>query len=443
MGARWLVAGAYQRAGDLLRITARLVDVESGELRHSAKIDTPAGDLFRAQDAIVDALVPALGGRLAPARRSAVAEVGGLLELGDVAPRTESNSGGQTRPRGGYAPLPPPRLVVGRTGQAPLIDGILEDSVWETAAHVTRFIQIAPIEGAPGTEPTEVWLSYDSDHLYVALYAHYRDPGIIFANRADRDDIRGDDRMSVLFDPFLDQQRAYQFEVNGYGVQADSIVNADGSTGGSSSRSPRPRSGGSGGGGSRGGGSGLGDSGQFGIRGDDSWDALFETRGRLVEDGWTAEMAIPFKSLRYPATDADDRHRWGLQITRVIRGKSEAQSWSPVSRGVAGQLTQFGRIEGLEGLSRSRNLEILPEVTGVRFGLLDTDTGAYSERDPDGDVGLSVKYGITPNLTADVTYNPDFSQIESDRPQIATNQRFALFFPEQRPFFLEGQEISS
>ena len=248
--------------------------------------------------------------------------------------------------------------------------------------------------------------------------------------------------MAVLFDTFLDQQRAYQFEVNGYGVQGDSLVNADGTRGSSRGRSmssTRSRRGSSG---SRRSSSGLSNSGQFGIRGDDSWNALFKTAGRIVEDGWTAEMSIPFKSLRYPATPATaNGHRWGFQITRTIRAKSEAQAWSPISRGVAGQLTQFGVIEGMSDLSQSRNLEFLPEVTGVQIGSLDPETGDYAEGDPDGEIGIGVKYGITPNLTADFTYNPDFSQIESDRPQIATNQRFALFFPEQRPFFLEGQEI--
>ena len=182
-------------------------------------------------------------------------------------------------------------------------------------------------------------------------------------------------------------------------------------------------------------------SGAFGIFGDDSWNALFETGGVVVSDGWTAEMAIPFKSLRYPARPDGAPHRWGFQITRIIRGKSEAQSWAPISRAVAGQLTQFGILEGLSDLSRSRNIEILPELTGVQFGSLDTGTGSYDERDPDGELGFGVKYGITPNLTADFTYNPDFSQIESDRPQVEVNQRFALFYPEQRPFFLEGQDI--
>ena len=479
LGARWLVAGGYQRVGDLLRITARVVDVITGEVRRSTRIDGSLADLFDAQDRIVAALADALVPDLAPAadvagRRprsdSAVpgrsgTGVTGFLDLGeetaDAVPGNGNGDGngngsgagpratGMPDPRrgrgGGFAaaPIARRRVTIGPAAQPPNLDGRLDDAVWETATHIDEFVQIAPVEGAPGTEETEVWMAYDRDHLYFAFHVHYTDPGIIRANRADRDEIGGDDRMSVLFDPFLDQQRAYQFSVNAYGVQSDELVNADGSRGASRSRSPMSRSDGGSRGGrsSGGGGSGLSNSGQFGVRGDRSWNALYETRGRMVEDGWTAEMAIPFKSLRYPALAGDGGRRWGFQITRVIRGKSEAQSWSPISRGVAGQLTQFGVLEGLSDLSQSRNLEILPELTGARLGALDTSNGAFDNEDPFGDLGVSVKYGITPNLTADMAYNPDFSQIESDQPQIETNQRFALFYPEQRPFFLEGQEI--
>ena len=510
LGARWLVAGGYQRVGDLLRITARLVDVTTGEVRRSTRVDGPLEELFDAQDRIVAALMDGLAADRRPAADVAVAGsfsesatgrvesgsrpaalgnpvrhaagvgsigarrlppqgspaggtgVTGMLDLAeetdDAVPGNGNGNGdgsggapvatGMPDPRrgrgGGFAaaPIARKRVTIGRAAQPPNLDGRLDDAVWETATYVDDFVQIAPVEGAPGTEETEVWMAYDRDNLYFAFHVHYTDPGMIRANRADRDEIGGDDRMSVLFDPFLDQQRAYQLSVNGYGVQSDELVNADGSRGASRSRSPQSRSsGGSRGGRSSGGGSGLSNSGQFGIRGDRSWDALYETRGRMVEDGWTAEMAIPFKSLRYPALAGEGGRRWGFQITRVIRGKSEAQSWSPVSRGVAGQLTQFGVLEGLADLSQSRNLEILPELTGARLGALDTSSGGFDSQDPFGDLGVSVKYGITPNLTADMTYNPDFSQIESDQPQIETNQRFALFYPEQRPFFLEGQEI--
>ena len=471
-GVTWLVDGTLQRLEDRLRITTRVVEVATGATAFGARVDGTFGDLFDIQDEVGAALaarlsaepedrtalpagsalpagiVPAVTelqpernrpGPSAPAGPAVTGALafGGPAAGGDALPQRRPPRGG-----GGFTPTPRerPTAVIGRTSAPPQIDGRLDDSIWETATHITDFIQIAPVEGAPGTEETEVWMAYDNDHLYFAFYAHYTRPEVMRINRADREEIRGDDRMAVLFDPFLDQQRAYQFEVNGYGVQGDSLVNADGSTGFSRSSGSSSAARGSGGSRPRGG-SGMSMSGQFGIRGDQSWNALFDTGGQVVADGWTAEMRIPFKSLRYPSRAAGQGHRWGFQITRVIRDKSEAQSWSPISRGVAGQLTQFGVLEGLSDMSRSRNLEFLPELTGFRLGSLDTDTGAFDPGDPGGEPGLGIKYGLTPNLTADVTFNPDFSQIESDRPQIETNQRFQLFYPEQRPFFLEGQEI--
>ena len=444
-GVTWLVDGTLQRVADQLRITTRVVDVASGGVGFSTRVDGALSDLFDLQDEIAAALATRLSTAAGESEARPERNVTGALTFGGAggggaAPRrdtTRNAPGG-----GGFAPTRQdrPMVTVGRTTTPPQIDGRLDDAVWETATHITDFIQIAPVEGAPGSEATEVWIAYDGDYLYFAFYAHYARPEIMRVNRADREEIRGDDRMSVLFDPFLDQQRAYQLEVNGYGVQGDSLVNADGSTGFSrSSASSSVTRGNSGS--RRRGGSGMTLSGQFGIRGDQSWNALFDTGGQIVADGWTAEMRIPFKSLRYPSRAPGQEHRWGFQITRIIRDKSEAQTWAPISRGVAGQLTQFGVLTGMSDLSRSRNLEFLPELTGLRFGALDTETGAFATGDPLGDLGVGVKYGLTPNLTADITFNPDFSQIESDRPQIETNQRFDLFYPEQRPFFLEGQEI--
>ena len=484
-GVMWLVDGTLQRMGDRLRVTTRLVRVATGAIDFATRVDGAFADLFDVQDEVSAALVAELSAgaefpptptaRTEPApfvapdrsdprrERNAVAPGRRAPDPTEPEPRPEQPVTGalafeeptaasqasppRRRPNapggGGFAPTrrDRPTAAIGRTATPPRIDGRLDDSVWETATHITDFIQIAPVEGAPGTEETEVWIAYDSDYLYLAFHAHYSEPGTMRVNRADREEIRGDDRMSVLFDPFLDQQRAYQFEVNGYGVQGDSLVNADGSTGFSRSSASSSVLRGGGGGSRRRSGSGMSRSGQFGIRGDRSWNALFDTAGQIVADGWTAEMRIPFKSLRYPSRAQGQEHRWGFQITRIIRDKSEAQSWAPISRGVAGQLTQFGLLTGMSDLSRSRNLEFLPELTGLGFGSLDTESGAFSTDDPVGDLGIGVKYGLTPNLTADITYNPDFSQIESDRPQIETNQRFELFYPEQRPFFLEGQEI--
>ena len=333
-----------------------------------------------------------------------------------------------------------------RTTTAPRIDGTLDDPVWERATRIADFVQQRPLDGAPATEDTEVYIAYDNDNLYFGVHAHYSDPGLIRANRADRDQTFIDDTVALYFDPFLDQQRAYVFSVNGYGVQGDSLLES------SAERMPGGGGGGGGGGGRPGGGGRSPGSGRGGMSaalaaslgapptGDLSWDALFESGARLVDDGWTAEMAIPFKSLRYPERRPGEPHRWGFQIVRTIFGKDEADVWSPVSRGVAGFLTQMGVLDGLTNLSTSRNLEILPTVTAIRIGSLDAATGGFDEAThPEG--AVNVKYGVTPNLTADFTYNPDFSQIESDTPQIEVNQRFPLFYPELRPFFLEGQEV--
>ena len=305
----------------------------------------------------------------------------------------------------------------------PNVDGRLDDEAWAAAVHITEFVQLSPLDGAPGTEATDVYIAYDSANIYLAFHAHYTNPSIMRASRTDRDQARGDDAVTIYFDPFLDQQRAYVFTVNAFGVQTDAILSSRG------------------GGGGFGGGGGRGPSGYFGPpRGDASWDTLFTSAGRVVRDGFTAEMAIPFKSLRYPQRGGTTPHRWGFQIARRIRGKNETVVWSPVSREVAGFLPQMGVLDGMTGLSTSRNIEILPTFTAVQFGSLDAAGRFENDRaQPEG--GVNFKYGVTSNLTADVAFNPDFSQIESDRPQIEVNQRFALFYPELRPFFLEGAEI--
>ena len=294
-----------------------------------------------------------------------------------------------------------------RVQTPPTIDGRLDDQAWRGAAHITTFVQRRPLDGAPASETTDVYLAYDADQLYVGVVAHYSDPSLVRANRVDRDQIWNDDRVSVLLDPFLDQQRAYRFAVNGYGVQGDALVS------GGSSPTAGP--------------------------GDTSWNVLFASAGSLSADGWTVEFAIPFKSIRYPARGAGEAHRWGLQIDRDIQGKNENVVWAPISRDVMSDLGQMGTLDGMTDLSMNHNLEALPTVTAVRTDTLNAAGGFQS--DGINEAGLNVKYGITSNLTFDLTYNPDFSQIESDRQQIEVNQRFPILYPELRPFFLEGQEI--
>ena len=315
-----------------------------------------------------------------------------------------------------------------RTDVRPNIDGRIDDEVWRTAAAITDFVQQTPLDGAPATEATEVRVAYDSQNIYFAFHVHYADAGIMRANRVDRDQANEDDLVTVYLDTFLDQQQAFVFDVNGYGVQGDGIIDTGGGRGGGRGR--------------RGGGGGGGRGGPQAIPGPDrSWDALFDSAGQIVVDGFTAEMAIPFKSLRYPQLGGATPHRWGFQVVRTTKGSNnELDVWSPMSRDVTGFMTQMGVLEGMTNLSTSRNLEFLPTFTGIQFGALDSTSGGFPE-DFNGEGGLDVKYGITSNLTANFTFNPDFSQIESDIAQIDVNQRFPLFFPELRPFFLEGQEV--
>ncbi len=466
-GVSWLVAGGFQRVDEQLRIVARVIDVETGAAREIATIDGRADDPFALQDRIVtevadglvrlvrpapamprpDAGVPAAartrpnaGGRLTavrPAPASAVRPFGADRSTGAApgSPPAGPRPRGPAAPAGsggggaGFAPVPPAgdagvltgRVTVRprRTPTPPTVDGLLDDAVWGNAARITRFVQREPQDGAPATEDTDIYMAYDDANLYLAFHAKYENPDMMRANRVDRDRAGfGDDTISVYFDTFLDQQRAYVFSVNGYGVQGDSIV------------------------GGRGGGGGFGGGGRGGVpRGDRSWDALFTTGGQLVTDGFTAEMAIPFKSLRYPARAGNVPHTWGFQVVRQIRGKDETLVWSPVSRDIAGFLPQMGVLDGMTGLSTSRNLEMQPTFTAFRYGSFDETAGRVVDGEPRPEVGANFKYAVTPNLISDFTLNPDFSQIESDRPQVEVNQRFALFYPEMRPFFLEGAEI--
>ena len=493
----WLVTGGFQRLGRQLRVTARIASAQTGVVLRTVTIDGTLDELFALQDRVVAALRERFaelnGGGAAALAPAAVTETEALPDAEDAAPpdpnRSPRRRGGafgaapapggavsppeplvpsESRSRVGEPPPPPavlpvpaaltepeivaagtlpgvialeddgPRFGVAsgagilngrpsvrppRTSTPPTIDGRLDDAAWTDAVHISELVQLAPRAGEAATEDSDVYIAYDSANLYIGFYAHFSDTSMLRANRKDRDVRTGDDVFWVYFDPFLDQQRAYSFGVNAYGVQMDTIVSSRGG-------------GGFGGGGGRGGGG-------PGLRlpfGDPSWDTLFNSAGRIVADGFTAEIAIPFKSLRYPQRNGNAPHRWGFQIARRIRAGNETVVWAPVAREVSGFLTQMGVLQGMTGLSTSRNIEILPTFTAVQFGRID-DAGSFANDDAQPEGGVNFKYGVTSNLTADVTFNPDFSQIESDRPQIEVNQRFNLFYPELRPFFLEGAEI--
>jgi len=287
---------------------------------------------------------------------------------------------------------------------SPKIDGKLESQVWEQGVVIDGFTQYEPLEGSESSEKTVVYIGYDSKNLYIAVKAYDSNPNAIRACLTKRDSVYGDDVITVYLDTFNDKKRAFVFQVNPCGVQVDGIYTET-----------RRRGRGRGGGG-----------GFFGF--DRNYDTFFLSDASIDDEGYTVEMAIPFKSLRFPNTPTQV---WGLQIMRNIRRKNEEIYWRPRSRDVNGFLIQAGTLEVHGKIEKGKNLEIMPVLTGLKA--LDSKV--------DGEPGINLKYGITSDLTADVTINPDFSQIEADMPQIDVNQRYALYYPEKRPFFLEGKDF--
>ncbi len=314
--------------------------------------------------------------------------------------------------------LPPEKALpvrIPRFEKPPVIDGRLDDEVWKHAAVFKDFFQIQPGDNLPPSKPTEVLLGYDSKTLYVGFHA-FDDPGRVRATVAKRDDIFDDDYVGLFFDTFNDRRKAYEMNFNPLGVQADGLMDADGNE-------------------------------------DFTVDIVMESKGILTGDGYTVEVAIPFKSLRY---EAGKGKLWGAHFYRRIkRFNNELDMWMPISRDNSSWLGQEGHITGLEGISTERTLELIPNITFSETGkrvrtiplaVVNThsgirDPGRFVNPPADYEVGLTGKLGITPTVTLDFTINPDFAQIEADQTVITVNQRFPIFFPEKRPFFLEGKEI--
>ena len=310
------------------------------------------------------------------------------------------------------------------------IDGRLDDAAWEGAALLSNFSQYDPVESIPAVQPTEALVLVSDDAIYLGVRAYDSDPGGVRASLSERDSWgRADDYIRVVLDTFNDRRRAYNFMVNAYGVQQDGIWVEGGQGGGGGGRGGR--GGGGGGGGRRGGGFGPPPV-------DYNPDFIWESDGRLDDQGYTVEMRIPFKSIRFQNVPVQS---WGINIMRRVQRTGYQQSWAPLTRDRANQLEQSGTLDDLRDLDPGLFLEMNPVVTGKRLGAYDSDADAFQRDDPVGDFGFYTTYGLTSNLTLDGTYNPDFSQVEADAGQIAVNERFALFFPEKRPFFLEGMDI--
>jgi hypothetical protein len=303
-------------------------------------------------------------------------------------------------------------LRIARFDKAPVIDGKLDEDVWKQATMMKDFHQYRPSDIGPASARTEAWMGYDARFIYFAFHC-YDDPSKVRATVAKRDHVLDDDVMGVYLDTFNDQRRGYVMFFNPLGVQQDGLFTE-----------------------------GQGE--------DFSVDIVMDSKGTMTADGYTIEVAIPFKSLRY---EAGKDKLWGLQVMRQIKHvNGELDTWTHVSRNDSSWLGQAGKFTGLDGVSTERTLEIIPSLTlsetGKRKRTLSdaalsnnrslTDPGRFVNEPIKFDPGLTAKFGITPTVTLDLAINPDFAQVEADQTVVTANQRFPIFFEEKRPFFLEG-----
>ena len=300
----------------------------------------------------------------------------------------------------------------------PKLDGRVDEPIWARVEPYANFTQQDPHEGAPATERTEVRVLLDRTMLYIGIIAFDSDPAGVLVTQSKRDaDLNETDSVQVLLDTFNDNQNGYVFGTNPVGIEYDGQVQAEGQTGGFSVPSLSAGTGGS----QRGGISGF----------NPNWDGDWTVRAQITERGWEAEMAIPLKTLRYIP---GDNQTWGFNVLRNIRRKNEQVYLAPIPRGY--NLHRVSLAASLTGLNlpRRRDLKVTPFATASvnEDKLLPSD-----QVNPDAAVGLDVKWGVKPNLTADLTVNTDFAQVEADEQQINLT-RFPLFFPEKRPFFLEN-----
>ena len=293
------------------------------------------------------------------------------------------------------------------------IDGVLDEPVWNRAAMLTGFSQYRPVDGRPAEDSTAVLVWYAPDAIYFGIRAFERHGAVVQATLADRDNIDSDDNVAILLDTYLDHRRATMFAVNPLGVQQDGVWSdgvAAGAAGGPSA------------------------GGRFDATIDLNPDYVYESRGRVTDRGYEVEVQIPFKSLRYQSADPQD---WGIQIVRAVQHSGYEETWTPAVRASASFLIQAGRLVGLTALRRGLVLDLTPEFTTKVDGA--PTTPGYDYRGTP-EVAGNVRWGVTQNLGATATAHPDFSQVEADIGQVTLNQRFALFYPEKRPFFLEGLE---
>ncbi|MEO7369164.1 MAG: DUF5916 domain-containing protein [Gemmatimonadaceae bacterium] len=311
-------------------------------------------------------------------------------------------------------------VAIPRIDTVATIDGHLDEPVWSRAARLTGFSQYQPVDGRPAEEPTEVRVWYGADAIYFGIKATEIHGDVVRATHANRDDIASEDHVQILLDTDNGSQIAFLFGVNALGVQQDGTRSSQfaGGAGGASAT-----------------GGGFRNINPLDGTVDLNPDYAFESKGRLVQGGYEVEIRIPFKSLRYQDGDVQT---WGIHILRRIQHSGFQDTWAPALRASANFLAQSGSLEGLHDMHRGLVLEVTPTFTGRIDGSQRVNGHEYVSR---GDFGGDARWGVRQNLTLNATINPDFSQVEADVGQVLLNERFALFYPEKRPFFLDGLEL--
>src|SRR5262245_20366125 len=305
------------------------------------------------------------------------------------------------------------RVPIPRLEETVAIDGSLDDPAWSRATLLSGFSQYSPVDGRPAEQRTEILVFYSPSAIHFGVRA-FAPPGSVRASLAQRDKIAAEDSVTFLISTFNDGRQAAAFMVNPLGVQADGtlVEGLTRQTGGGFSGLATERE-----------------------APDLAPDFVFQSKGRLTEYGYEVEVRLPFKSLRYQSAEVQS---WGLHILRKSQSTGYEDSWVPAKRDAISFLGQAGVLEGLRELRPGLVLDLNPFAVARADGARDTGDWRYDAGTPE--FGGNVRWGVTPNLSLNGTVNPDFSQVESDASQVQYDPRIAVFYPEKRPFFLDGLE---
>jgi hypothetical protein len=382
-----------------------LVSMESDPPRVVIKIESRFNPLpgvpGKSEPAAVALLEPPALSALEVPTNAAVTE---WLNTPQVNPPGTDGSAGRSAPQRALpviqptAPVEQDRSVrIPKVSRPPKLQDFLNGTSREAEARITDFRQREPGDGVPTTRKTTAYLSYDDANLYI-VFECQDEPGKVRGRLVRREDIADDDQVLVYLDTFRTRQRAYLFATNPLGVQQDGeIVEGE----------EEP---------------------------DFSFDTLWYSKGQLTTQGYVVWISIPFKSIRFSSAPGQS---WGIALGRSIIRNSETSFWPYITQRIEGFVPQMGTLEGLERISPGRNLQFIPYLTFAGSHYLDTNRPAYVST-VRGRGGMDSKVVLKDGLTLDVALNPDFSEVESNDPQVTVNQRYEVFFPEKRPFFLEN-----